>query len=111
MRISDWSSDVCSSELVDDLMGGVILMFWSRAKRWAVAERLGTGNPKMHEWCEWIAGQIANRHASGSSAPAYLRDLHWRRSEERRVGKECVRKCRSRGSLYIEKKKYQTQYL
>ena len=65
-------------ETVDDLMGGVVLMFWSRAKRWAVAERLRTGNPKMHEWCEWIAGQIANRHASGSSAPAYLRDLHWR---------------------------------
>src|SRR3546814_13448510 len=27
------------------------------------------------------------------------------RSEERRVGKECVRTCRSRGSPYTEKKK------
>src|SRR3546814_13938386 len=31
------------------------------------------------------------------------------RSEERRVGKECVSTCRSRGSRYHSKKKYKNQ--
>src|SRR3546814_17989118 len=35
----------------------------------------------------------------------YFLDLPWR-SEERRVGKECVGRCRSRGSRYHEKNKY-----
>src|SRR3546814_14152931 len=35
-------------------------------------------------------------------------NLSANRSEERRVGKECVRKCRSRWSPYHKKQKYNT---
>src|SRR3546814_3466421 len=60
MRISDWSSDVCSS----DLMGAAGLLF---------------------------------TEATGVSAEGRI--THGR-SEERRVGKECVSTCRSRWSPY-----------
>jgi hypothetical protein len=36
-------------ETVDDLIGGVTLMFWSRAKSWGERERTRTKNPKFLE--------------------------------------------------------------
>src|SRR3546814_2605509 len=70
MRISDWSSDVCSSDLpaIDSDRGQLPLIF---------PVLLGL----------WAAG------------------LGCARSEERRVGTECVSTCRSRWSPYHEKKK------
>jgi hypothetical protein len=65
-------------DTVDDLMGGVTLVYWSRAKAWAEAERERTGNPKLFEWCQWVATQITKRHAKGKDIPAYLRDMQWR---------------------------------
>src|SRR3546814_18463908 len=38
-----------------------------------------------------------------SASLGNLSEDHWLRSEERRVGKECVSTCRSRGSPYHEK--------
>src|SRR3546814_1311282 len=77
MRISDWSSDVCSSDLKsilhlleglqDTLLGACFTI-------------------KLNEWS--YADEI----------PDLLEDI--RRSEERRVGKECVSTCRSRWSPY-----------
>src|SRR3546814_3461655 len=77
MRISDWSSDVCSSDLklrtIDDpfLVKGVTM---------AVD---GTDQEELRDILE------AEVHAK-----------RVRRSEERRVGKECVSTCRSRWSPY-----------
>jgi hypothetical protein len=65
-------------ETVSELIGGVTLMFWSRAKAWAEAERERTGNPKFLEWCQWLATKIAERQAQGRDGPAHLRDLEWR---------------------------------
>src|SRR3546814_3763103 len=72
MRISDWSSDVCSSDLAAR-MGLVI-------------------GPGALE-----AGQEAVVDVDGA---ARQRRAHFRRSEERRVGKECVSTCKSRWSSY-----------
>src|SRR3546814_4851108 len=71
LRISDWSSDVCSSDLVP-------------------------------RWSSGGAGPGASGGAPGPAAPAPVRLA---RSEERRVGKECVSTCRSRWSPYHSKKK------
>src|SRR3546814_9780350 len=87
MRISDWSSDVCSSDLqavVDRHMAGGIEAAPDRAvdqraaRRHDMAERLPQG--------AGLVDQIGNR------------------SEERRVGKGCVRTSRYRGSPYHYKK-------
>src|SRR3546814_6408689 len=101
LRISDWSSDVCSSDL-------------------------STGNFMSKEAAIWILPLIVLYKVgdafAGSLTTAFLLkglgftltevgavnktvSLIATRSEERRVGKECVSKCRSRWSPYHQKKK------
>src|SRR3546814_5610303 len=74
MRISDWSSDVCSSDL------SLLPMDFPRCALCREAEE------------QYIAERRALRRHRGS------RGRRAERSEERRVGKECVSTCRSRWS-------------
>src|SRR3546814_9695675 len=117
MRISDWSSDVCSSDLCKSnnlasptrrrtlaalsmaSMAGVSGLF---GQAYAAAppkpdnillpdqalERLMQGNARY--------ASNASTHRDFASTRAALAT----RSEERRVGKECVSTCRSRWSPY-----------
>lgn len=71
-------SRLVSLEKVDDLLGGVILMFWSRALAWVERERVRTGNPRLFEWCEWLADRVRERRAAGAHEPAHLKHRHWR---------------------------------
>src|SRR3546814_11527061 len=73
MRISDWSSDVCSSDLAQ-------LQLLGRPEQ----PDADVGSQDQHRAAERREGQ---------------------RSEERRVGKECVSTCSSRWSPYHYKKK------
>src|SRR3546814_3767941 len=79
MRISDWSSDVCSSDLAR--RGGEHLFLHDR-----IGFGLGGGEP--------------DRPTPGAVRAHRHRRRHLARSEERRVGKECVSTCRSRWSPY-----------
>src|SRR3546814_19135289 len=82
MRISDWSSDVCASDLAIDALD----------VRRAV---LGNLVQQLFNQCRTgIVGIDQHRQFDAMS-----------RSEERRVGKECVSTCRSRWSPYHKKKK------
>jgi hypothetical protein len=65
-------------DMVDELIGGVTLMFWSRAKAWAERMRIQSGNPKYWEWCEWLANRITERRARLGHEPAHIRHAHWR---------------------------------
>src|SRR3546814_3723260 len=98
MRISDWSSDVCSSDLHGDLL---------LAQPRPVAE---------HRWYPQLVGQVregvddcTRRRCSGGRrlgrgtgrshrVERRVTDGVLPRSEERRVGKACVSTCRSRWS-------------
>src|SRR2546430_13919957 len=60
-------------QTVNDLAGGAILSFWSRAKLWAVERRKRTGHDEFLEWCEWLATQIAQDCATRPYTPAYAR--------------------------------------
>ena len=50
-------------EVVNDLGGGAILGFWSRAKSWSEERRKRTGQQEFLEWCEWLATQIERDRA------------------------------------------------
>src|SRR3546814_20844976 len=125
MRISDWSSDVCSSdlcqndimcaetmdrtvlhaerdhtpayaifhdeierEIFDEEIGVVFQALLIKRVQHGVAGAVGSG-----------AGALRSRsraHILHHAAEGALIDLALFRSEERRVGKECVSTCRSR---------------
>src|SRR3546814_1055260 len=80
LRISDWSSDVCSSDLLDQVF-----------KRVAG---------------DFVCDPVVLAHHAPDAADGAGRSDHLIparvaiRSEERRVGKECVSTCRSRWSPY-----------
>src|SRR3546814_18795486 len=127
MRISDWSSDVCSS----DLRGATVIDRnehrdpRSHARLHLIdcaTQPLGV-EPLDHLRKEAHAAHLFG--ASGLARAAAARErllrlgkvalqpralLHQLRSEERRVGKECVSTCRSRWSPYHHKKKQFSQH-
>src|SRR3546814_15150442 len=113
MRISDWSSDVCSSDLESlrphhsamqagimgssAALGGVRYEILSKDKTKAMktVETLNEGLKR--EYRVTITAKDIDARVDDevkSIAPTV------RRSEERRVGKECVSTGRSRGSPY-----------
>lgn len=71
-------SRLVSPEKVDDLLGGVVLMFWSRGKAWTERERVRTGNPKLFEWCEWLADRIGERRGMLGHEPAHQKHRSWK---------------------------------
>src|SRR3546814_11463287 len=99
MRISDWSSDVCSSDLLD-----------RRARRAAVV------TPAFRDAarCEFVLDLFGDQMEFLDAVAQAIRQRPavqclYRRSEERRVGKECVSTCRYRWSpCPYEKKKKNT---
>jgi hypothetical protein len=62
---------------VDDLIGGVALVIWSRAKRWTAEYRAATNNPKFNEWVEWLADRISERRARLHLEPAPRQYRAW----------------------------------
>src|SRR3546814_17659560 len=90
MRISDWNSDVCSSDLGHGLVG-------DRAD--AAVEIIGL-RPDPFE----IRRIILVEEELEVFGPVGVVGVGEHRSEERRVGYECVSTCRSRWSQYHYKK-------
>src|SRR3546814_13189757 len=100
MRISDWSSDVCSSDLRGNIMRTVEITGFGGPEVLRIGE---APRPKA------APGQIVVKVAAAGVNPVdwkvregYLKDVMpftFPRSDERRVGKECVSPCRSRWSL------------
>src|SRR3546814_17759291 len=97
MRISDWSSDVCSSDLrvrqgkyalldgeisfAPSSFDGMKVVIWGK-------------NLTNHEYLQSVLESELGDGVSFADPRTYGR------SEERRVGKECVSTCRSRWSPY-----------
>src|SRR3546814_14649398 len=125
MRISDWSSDVCSSDLLGLRLklvepghhGGDCLLFTGVA-------RLGFLAPLNAELIRDVAELLLLAVNGGHAFQKIdlllgdnigvgpvcgpiltIDDLPAGRSEERRVGNECVSTCRTRWLLYPIKKK------
>src|SRR3546814_11684246 len=113
MRISDWSSDVCSSDLqvwaayqnLQTAHGNVDAsrIQLEAAQRAADAIRARYKNG-LSSILEVLSTEAALAQARVANVQSYLdwylalATLAHDRSEERRVGKECVSTCRSRWS-------------
>src|SRR3546814_13548614 len=101
MRISDWSSDVCSSDLPVRLArdGGEerLLDFVYQPIRDARGEVSGIF-VEATDSTERARAEAALRESEERLKLAL--ESSRMRSEERRVGKECVSTCRSRWSTY-----------
>src|SRR3546814_18034418 len=99
MRISDWSSDVCSSDLINTTARhGGILGFGNFV---SADEHLFAIETDIMAVDSTAAGKIVRKQTLKNSIHCSGVALHSGakvRSEVRRVGKECVRKCRSRWS-------------
>src|SRR3546814_19893339 len=104
MGISDWSSDVCSSDLPDSKepikAGEELIDFWKQMG--VTAEGIAEG--KLIIFSDGLDVEIQGSSPTGVDIEKIYRPFHGR-SEERRVGKECVITCRSRWSLNHKKKK------
>src|SRR3546814_1357490 len=98
MRISDWSSDVCSSDLgLDDESSEHLDQADGGEPGLEVAA--DTGELLLAGGDGADGGEAENVDAGvGAHVEGIGHQAH--RSEERRVGKECVSKCRSRWSPY-----------
>src|SRR3546814_1765799 len=81
MRISDWSSDVCSSDLIG-------------------CRYVLVGHSERREYHGESDELIAQKALAAKAAGLVPVVCVGERSEERRVGKECVSTCRSRWSPY-----------
>src|SRR3546814_13239533 len=112
MRISDWSSDVCSSDLIE-----------VKSSLWPASRRLYFDVLVVYQSLQCIVGSggvvlLVDTPTKAQSlglsafdaiktdilyaelAPGEQLRLRVLRSEERRGGKECVSTCRSRWSPY-----------
>src|SRR3546814_13763055 len=101
MRISDWSSDVCSSDLYR--------LRWQSDK--VVRSTHGVNCTGSCSWKIYVKSGLVTWETQQTDYPRTRPDLPNHeprgcprgasyRSEERRVGKECVSTCRSRWSPY-----------
>src|SRR3546814_18094019 len=97
MRISDWSSDVCSSDL-HRIMGGTV-----HVRNPGLGGPAGSYAGRMPVKTLWLVRHgesVGNVLATRAETEGLERISLDSRSEERRVGNECVSTCRSRGSPY-----------
>src|SRR3546814_13784233 len=120
MRISDWSSDVCSSDLDgllrldravgDDVAHPVVAVLvgdvadhLTTTTFVEVDVEVGHGDAvgveeSLEDQAVLERIEVGDPHGIGDHRPGARTTA--RRSEERRVGKECVSTCRSRWSPY-----------
>src|SRR3546814_13697103 len=104
MRISDWSSDVCSSDLKPQLLEAATSNAREQATRFAEDAGATLGRLKnANQGVIRVIDDDGSDMDSGRTVGKRLRGVS--RSEERRVGKECVRTCSSRWSPSHEKQK------
>src|SRR3546814_14592455 len=108
MRISDWSSDVCSSDLDAGCSSAVKDQ---RSPRFCRRSAALPGNKIGSPAARFAAAMPSLTASTPRPAEPILIDERWgARSDESRVGKECVSTCRSRWSPYPLKKQKQPNY-
>src|SRR3546814_11887888 len=97
MRISDLSSDVCSS----DLVGFCAFIFFMGPATFLCTDLSALPMQGFVSSPAWTELCIIITHITLRECTKFMPVQSFERSEERRVGKECVSKCRFRWSTYL----------
>src|SRR3546814_15762261 len=111
MRISEWSSDVCSSDLALRRKPEASASAEIKSRRGRSPDLRGVGlfaanqkpSGRSPDYVRTTSSPLTSTATARSDSPR--QGPATQRSEERRVGKECVRTCRSRWSPYHKNKK------
>src|SRR3546814_20274353 len=103
MRISDWSSDVCSSDLPEvrfRSLGSPVGFAGDGSGAKPSRKMIGPNNRYAKYECLTRLPELIDNDAAQPAEPGIglRRLMPVKRSEERSVGKECVSTCRSRWS-------------
>src|SRR3546814_17989630 len=119
MRISDWSSDVCSSDLhrlehgrrnpcpVDVAIGEQVERRPGLLEQRPEQDRSENEEDRREYAVAFVAGQLGDggvKHIEDKHGPRAAQKPANQRTEERRVGKESVRTLSTRGARDHEKK-------
>src|SRR3546814_17825574 len=106
MRISDWSSDVCSSDLIAFTttvsgqtvarLPAILVVRDSSNNTKVTVDNTGA----MNIWGGTLSLGTSSQAGAFSISDGSSNTVTLQSSEERRVGKECVSKVRSRWSQY-----------
>src|SRR3546814_16111503 len=108
MRISDWSSDVCSSDLQETDPATELAIVIEQARA-AAAGEVAPDAALKRRFIQALARMICDAMHPESGDPAFqaivlrhrsIQVREYARSEERRVGKEWIRSGRFRGAPY-----------
>src|SRR3546814_18004169 len=97
MRISDWSSDVCSSDLIQTAQESERILARYKRLGWRV-DPIMCARQKEPQRSPPAQGRECSPFRFAQAKGFFI--TGYQRSEERRVGKECVSTCRSRWSPY-----------
>src|SRR3546814_19312402 len=96
MRISDWSSDVCSSDLYVELLRALGTRKGMLGQIFTKSQNKIQDPAKLYRLIDMVDGTHWATLGTDITGDIYEGLLEKNRSEERRVGKACVSTCRSR---------------
>lgn len=74
--------DIASFEIVQELMGGLMLMMWRKIEVWVRETRIEQNNPRFGEWVQWLAERLAE--GEDQMQPAFIKYAGWQRKELRK---------------------------
>lgn len=77
---------IVALDTVEQLLGGIISLFWSRVRTWVEHDRAETTSPRQYEWVQWLAEQLEKRHTGKNAVPAYLAHADWKQRDARPAG-------------------------
>src|SRR3546814_14839267 len=115
MRISDWSSDVCSSDLYPAALAGFMGLLLASRRLYVMfiggGQHQASNDARTSMYQDGIPLILSNPWGFGANQAAAALNYrlpsgmptiasHYLRSEDRRVGKGCVSTCTSRWSPY-----------
>src|SRR6185295_13229270 len=65
-------------QLVDDFVGGSLLLSWRKLERYVKEERIARERDTLLEWFQWLAERMRERESRVPVVPAYQAHTDWR---------------------------------